>query len=83
MKGNEFICLVSWEGHISVEKWKLAAKLPTETPILEINKRIGELVKDERYFRICQECDETIPLGMMHDEITCQGCAQGIHEIIY
>ncbi|MHC4931923.1 MAG: hypothetical protein ACYTGV_07025 [Planctomycetota bacterium] len=49
----------------------------------EIEGAIGRILRDDSYFQTCNECGELTPLGWMHDESICQGCAASNHGVVY
>jgi len=78
------VCTISWEGsHTPVSKWVRGQELRREASKAEIDKAVALLLEDTQYFRVCRECDERNPIGWMHDERICQGCAERNHGVVY
>lgn len=75
---------ISWNGPAeSVSDWAVAKDLHPATTQAEAETAARAILEDERHFRVCRECAERNPLGWMHDEVICQGCALDDHGVVY
>jgi hypothetical protein len=64
-------------------RWHVVTRLPTETPERNITAARNALLKNRRYFRLCNTCGETNPIGWMHDDHICQSCAEKDLGVVY
>jgi len=75
---------IHWDGPATpIHTWVIAKSLPDTASEPTIENATADILQDRRYFQVCHECDERKPLGWMHDESICQGCAQANHGIVY
>lgn len=58
-------------------------RLKADAPSKEVDTKICELLSNEQYFRICNECGERNPCGWMHSQLICQSWAERNHGVIY
>jgi hypothetical protein len=49
----------------------------------ELEKEISKVLKNSKYFQICGRCRTLNPVGHMHDDFMCQGCAERFGGIVY
>lgn len=78
------VCSISWESsHEPTSNWEVAAVLPLKSLPGEIDSKIQEILQDQQYFKVCQECLQRNPCGWMHNHSICQGCAEKNHGVIY
>jgi len=78
------VCMIEWHGpYTSTTKWVVVKHLPQGASEKEVQDYMMGKLKDRRYFRVCQECDEQNPVGHMHDQHICQDCAERNHDIVY
>ena len=79
-----FVREIRWQGpHTPIHTWAAAESLPATASEAEIEKATVGILEDPRYFRSCLECGERKPLGWMHDESICQGCAVAKYGIVH
>ena len=75
---------IRWEGpHTPISTWAIARTLPATASESEIENIVACVVGDRGYFRACLECGEKKPIGWMHNERICQGCAEANHGIVH
>jgi hypothetical protein len=60
--------------------WK---QLTGEPDDADLDRLYDELLADQRYFRVCDTCNEWNPFGWMHDTNLCQSCAVRYHGVVY
>ncbi|HIF94373.1 MAG: hypothetical protein ABGX04_00140 [Myxococcales bacterium] len=78
------VCEIHWDGPgNSVSAWVVDQHLPGTATDAEVNTAASGILEDNQYFRVCAECNERNPLGWMHEEQICQGCAVANHGIVY
>ena len=78
------VCEVHWDGPAnSVSTWTVGQILPGTATAAEVDGAAAQILEDDRYFRVCEECDARNPRGRMHDERICQGCAAANHGVVY
>lgn len=51
--------------------------------VFELEKEISKLLKNSKYFQICGRCRTLNPVGHMHDDFICQGCAERFSDVVY
>ena len=72
-----------WDGPYAAEmKWKKVASLPANSTPEEINQAIRDVMANERYFQVCPECEERMPVGYMMDDY-CQACGEKNHGVVF
>jgi hypothetical protein len=75
---------ISWHGpHTPVSRWVKGATLSCEAAAPDVEKAVQALLRNPKFFAVCGECSERKPVGYMHDEIMCQGCASRNHGVVY
>jgi len=78
------VCEIGWDGpHTPISRWVISRSLTHEASETEVEEAIAGILEDPRYFRVCLECGERQPLGWMHDERVCQGCAETNHGVAH
>ncbi|WP_442485141.1 hypothetical protein [Aeoliella sp. SH292] len=65
-----------------VHHWTKVETLPTTTSEVTIRATMKALLENERYFRVCPECLERKPDGLMMDSY-CQSCGAANHGIVF
>ncbi|EKP0294308.1 TPA: hypothetical protein ACSCX2_003511 [Aeromonas veronii] len=50
---------------------------------VEVDKAVEKLLNNRRYFRVCGRCRTLNPIGWMHDDFACSGCAGEKLGIVY
>jgi hypothetical protein len=76
--------MISWpHPHEPESAWITAAELPSGASQDRVGKAVRKLLKDRKYFRVCQECKERNPVGWTHDSKICQSCAERNHGVCY
>lgn len=79
-----FVRQISWnEPAESVSVWVVAKNLHPDATQVEVENAARAILEDEQYFRFCWECAARIPVGQMHDDSICQGCASTNHGVVY
>jgi hypothetical protein len=48
-----------------------------------LDSKIQEILDNEQYFKVCQECGKRKPRGWMHNDGICQSCAENNHGVVY
>jgi hypothetical protein len=75
---------IRWDGpHTPIHTWAVGKSLPATASDTEIENAAVSILRDDRYFRACLECGECKPIGWMHNERICQGCAVANHGIVH
>ena len=75
---------IRWDGpYTPISTWAIARTLPAIPSESEIENAVARILEDDRYFQVCNECGERKPLGWMHDESICQGCAEANHGVVH
>ena len=75
---------IHWDGpHTPVSTWVLGQELPVTATETEVNSATLSILDDARYFRPCRECEQRKPVGWMHDDRICQGCAEANHGVVH
>ena len=75
---------IGWDGpHTPVSTWKVARTLLSEASEADIGRCTSEILGDSKHFQVCGECGERNPLGWMHEDDLCQGCASDNHGVVY
>ncbi len=75
---------ISWDGpHTPISRWKNGASLSPTVSEADIQDALAGMLDDPSYFRRCTECGNRNPIGWMHDECICQGCAERNHGVVY
>ena len=76
-------CQPQWDGPYPAEmKWKKVASLPANSTPQEIKQAIRDVLMDNRYFRVCPECRERMPVGYMMEGY-CQACGAKNHGVVF
>lgn len=79
-----YATIIEWEGsHTPVSEPVEVYRSEELLNEKEIQNRVMEITRMRSFFLRCTECGELNPVGWMHDEKICQGCAQMNHGIIY
>ena len=75
---------IHWDGpHTPVSTWVNADNFPATATEAEANAAASRVLEDARYFRVCRECEQRNPVGWMHDDRICQGCAEANHGVVH
>jgi hypothetical protein len=70
---------ISWKGpHTPVITWVLARTLRVGASDMEVEAAIQQLLRDPKFFRVCEECSRRYPIGHMHDETSVRAVRRGI-----
>ena len=78
------VCMIAWDGpHTPVSTWLVVKNLPGGASEAETQLAATDALEDPRYFSRCVECSERKPVGWMHDDDTCQGCAERNHGVVH
>ncbi len=71
------VAMISWNGpHTPSTEWVNFRSIPENTTPDEIEKAMNQALARKSYFLRCQTCKQLNPLGWMHDDRICQGCAE-------
>ena len=74
---------ISWDGPgTPVDHWTVAATLPPASPEATIRAAMQAVLEDERYFRVCPECSQRLPNGLMLESYG-QSCGTNNHGIVF
>ena len=78
------VAWITWpHPHESKLHWHTVKNLNTgEDPAL-INITRKSIINNEKYFRICSECNVRNPYGWMWEGKICQSCAERNHEVVF
>ena len=75
---------IRWEGpYTPIHTWAVGRSLPASASESEIENATVGILRDPRYFRSCLECGDRKPVGWMHHERICQGCAEANHGVVH
>ena len=76
------VCKIHWDGpYTPVSTWVIGMELPATATETKVNSATASILEDVRYFRVCRECEQRKPVGWMHDDRICQGCAEANHGV--
>jgi len=67
----------------STMEWIAAEVLPKNADEETIAAAQQRLLHNPKFFRICEECQTRNPVGWMHNQTICQGCASANHGVVY
>jgi len=69
--------VVGWDGpHTPFTRWKPFRTWKTPPPEARLERAKASARKDPRFFRTCTRCHELTNAGHMHNDHTCQSCAE-------
>ena len=78
------VAVVSWNGpHTPVLKWQTFQTWRGDADAEEISAEKRTVLKDPRFFCICDKCGELNNKGHMHNQHLCQGCAERHYNVVY
>ena len=78
------ICKIEWDGPSEmISKWEIGKSFQTVVPATEIEQAVAGIIDDPRFFKLCSDCGEHKPVGLMWENQICQGCAAANHGIIF
>ena len=78
-----FVREIRWDGpHTPIHTWVIAKSLPATASEPTIKSATADILRDNRYFRVCPECNEKKPFGW-NDGSICQRCAEVNHGVVY
>ena len=78
------VCTIDWpHPHTPTSKWEVVEVLHQEAGQDVVGDAIAGILQNKKYFSVCEECNERNPVGHMHDEKICMGCAQQNHGVCY
>lgn len=78
------VASISWPSpHEPRIIWAPAQTLPPNALSSLVEEARMAALHDTRFFHRCDLCKELNPLGWMHDERICQGCAAEHHGVVY
>lgn len=70
------VATVVWEGHTPDLKWTTMRRWKAAPDPARLQKARTAALVNPRYFRTCTHCRELTNAGQMHDDHTCQSCAE-------
>ena len=74
---------IRWQGpHTPIHTWAVGKRLPDTASEVDVEKATARILRDDRYFRVCPECNEKKPFGW-NDGSICQRCAEESHGVVY
>jgi len=78
------VAMVEWiSSHESELIWHTVEQLHCDTTDESLAAKQQALLDDLCYFKMCNECNERFPVGRMHNNKICQGCAEQKHSVVY
>jgi hypothetical protein len=78
------VCEISWPTpHTPELKWTEILRVRGEITEKEILKQRARLLQRRHFFKVCKTCGERKPVGWMHDQSMCQGCASQQLGVVY
>lgn len=78
------VCTISWPLPYDPQStWVAVSVLPAGSSQKGVERAMAKVLRDKRYFRVCQECEERNPVGWMHNTKICQSCAEKHHGVCY
>lgn len=71
------IAIVVWHGpHEPTLVWNSFRRWSSPPSDTELRTAEFDAMHDRRYFKTCEMCGELNNVGHMHDDVTCQSCAE-------
>lgn len=77
------VAKVVWEGHTPDLEWSTFRQWNTRPSKRELVEARDAALGDPRYFRTCTRCHKRNNTGHMHDDQTCQSCAERHLGVVY
>jgi len=78
------VCTIHWpHPHEPTTEWRTVETLPQNADEETIAAAQQRLLHNPKFFRICEECQTRKPVGWMHNQNICQGCASANHGAVY
>ncbi len=75
---------ITWpHPHAPRARWHTVATFPSDTSEADLAQARLALLTNAKHFRVCTECGTRNPVGWMHDDAICQGCAERNHGVVY
>ena len=75
---------IGWDGPTEmISKWEVENYFKIGVSETEIEQAVERIIKNGRFFRLCSDCGEYKPVGLMWENYICQGCAAANHGIIF
>ena len=75
---------VTWPTqHEPTVLWQTWRAYPAEPTTEQLEADRAELLADRRYFLRCSRCGERCNIGHMHDDDTCQSCAERYRGVVH
>ena len=79
-----YVVRISWpHPHTPEVSWKRVRSLPQNASSDAINDAIANVLSNKRYFGTCEVCSATLPVGHMHSDALCHGCAERTLGVIH
>ncbi len=60
--------------HAPHVEWSFAVTVFLDSPV-DMDRVIADLLRNPKYFGVCKDCSERMPVGHMAEADLCQGCA--------
>ncbi|MFT7620611.1 MAG: hypothetical protein ACI97A_004268 [Planctomycetota bacterium] len=71
------VLMISWDGpHSPISEWRQAETLEPDPSQAKIDRAVKAVLSNPNFFRVCYMCEQRNPVGWMHSEDVCQGCAE-------
>lgn len=70
------VAVVGWGGHEPELRWKTYRRWRSQPSAGRLARARDSALANPRLFRTCQRCEEVSNAGHMHDQETCQSCAE-------
>ena len=76
--------VISWpHPHEPESEWVQVVDLPAGADQADIDKAVIKVLHRRKFFKVCKECGERKPTGLMWEDTICQGCGEKNHGVCY
>ena len=75
--------VVKWTGHTPHLAWQTYQSWRTQPNAARLARARASAINEPRFFRTCTLCREIHNAGHMHDQETCQGCAESYLGVLH
>ena len=69
--------------HEPESEWVPVTELPPDADQADIDQAVIKVLRRRKYFKVCKECDERKPAGLMWEGNICQGCGERNHHVCF
>lgn len=78
------VCRITWpHPHEPKSHWRTVLVLPASTSTETVKMEMHKLLRNKKFFAVCEECHERNPTGLMETGKICQACAEQNHGVVY